>query len=144
VIQFLCISCHMAWLGIIVCSWSYDDDAEINPYGLCAWLTVSCVVAAYFTIDPGFAARVGGSYDHGYTGIYFAMTEVLIALEVYREAGSKEALTLNRVVANLAGIALAILLSSIPPCIRGGDPQHEIECLSSLKDAFVSVADSSQ
>jgi hypothetical protein len=129
----------MAWLGIIVCSWSYDDDAEINPYGLCAWLTVSCAVAAYFTIDPGFAARVGGSYDHGFSGIYFAMTEVLIALEVFRGAGSKEALTLNRVVANLAGIVLALLLSSIPPFIRGGDPKLETECLSSLKDAFVDL-----
>jgi hypothetical protein len=117
----------MAWLGIIVCSWSYDDDADINPYGLCAWLTVSCVVAGYFAMDPGLAARTGASYDHGYSGIYFAVTEVLIALEVYRGSGSKNSLTVNRVVANVAGIAMALILSSIPPFVRGGDPKHEAE-----------------
>jgi hypothetical protein len=129
----------MAWLGIIVCSWSYDDDAEINRYGLCAWLTVSCVIAGYFSIDPGMAARVGFSPDHGYVGLYFAMTEVLIALEVFRGAGSKNALTVNRVVANLAGIALALILSLIPPFVRGGDPKLEAECLSSLKGDFADL-----
>lgn len=28
-----------AWLGIIVASWSYDDNAKINPYGLVAWVS---------------------------------------------------------------------------------------------------------
>ena len=78
----------IAWLSAIVCRWSYDDDAEIYPYGLIAWLTITTTICCYFTIDPGNSARMGASYDHGYIGAYYVLAQSLIALEVYRDQGS--------------------------------------------------------
>lgn len=43
-----CLGGFAGWLGIIVCSWSFADDATINPYGLTAWLTVFTMLCAYF------------------------------------------------------------------------------------------------
>lgn len=125
-----------AWLGIIVCSWSYDDDAEINPYGLVAWLTVSTVIVACFSVDSGMASRLGLGYDHGYTGLYFVLAESLIALEVFVGSGTKGDLTTNRVVATLTGVAMAMFVVSIPPIVRGGDPKHARACYYALKDAL--------
>jgi hypothetical protein len=52
----------MAWLAIIVCTWSYDDDAPANEYGLIAWLNVTSIAAAYLCIDKGETAREGASW----------------------------------------------------------------------------------
>lgn len=72
-----------AWIGIIVCSWSYDNDAPVNPYGLIAWLTIFTMLCAYFwTLGTGVGAHFGQDKDHGYVGMYFSMTQALIALEV--------------------------------------------------------------
>jgi len=57
-----CLGGFMAWLGVIVCSWSYDDDAEINPYGFIAWLTIWCTIATHFTVEKGAAGRMGKRY----------------------------------------------------------------------------------
>lgn len=71
------------WLSVIVCSWSYDDDAEINPYGLIAWLTIITMLCTYFwSLPSGVAAHFGQDKDHGYVAMYFTMTQALIALEV--------------------------------------------------------------
>jgi len=62
-----CLGGFCGWLGIIVCSWSYDDDAEINPYGLIAWLTIFSMLCAYFSsLASGVAAHFGKDQDHGY------------------------------------------------------------------------------
>jgi hypothetical protein len=113
-----------AWLGVIVCSWSYDDDAEINPYGFIAWLTIISGIAGYFTIEPGIAAPLGKSYDHGLVGEYFVLTLSYIGLSVYRGVGSKNALVANRICSYFAGIAMAMLVAWIPPNRRGGDPKN--------------------
>jgi hypothetical protein len=61
-----CLGGFNAWLGIIVCSWSYDDAAPINPYGLAVWLTVSTMLSAYFlSLASGVAAHFGSNKDHG-------------------------------------------------------------------------------
>ena len=129
----------MGWLGIIVASWSYNDDAEINPYGLAVWLSVSVIVVAYYTIDPGPAALMGGSYDHGYAGMYFAMTEVLVALEVYNGSGNKNPITLNRIVATATGVIMAAVVAATPPYVQGGDPKHALAAWTSMKDSFVDL-----
>lgn len=129
----------MGWLGIIVASWSYDDDAEINPYGLVVWLSVSCIVVTYFTIDPGPTALMGASYDHGYAGMYFAMTEVLVALEVYTGSGNKNPIALNRIVATASGVIMAAVVAATPPYVQGGDPKHALAAWTSMKDSFVDL-----
>jgi hypothetical protein len=131
-----CLGGFMAWLGVIICSWSYDDDAVINPYGLIAWLTIASGIAGYFTVEPGFAARLGKGYDHGFTGEYFILALSLIALEVYHGAGSKNALTVNRIVSNLAGIGMAMLVAWIPPRRKGSDPKYAVEYWTALRDSF--------
>jgi hypothetical protein len=132
-----CLGGFMAWLGVIVCSWSYDDNAEINPYGLIAWLTIAAGIAGYFMVDPGVAARFGKSQDHGFTGEYFLLVMSLIAIDVFRDSGSKNALVANRIVANLAGIAMAMLVASMPPSRKGSDPKHAFEYWTALRDSFV-------
>jgi hypothetical protein len=129
----------LGWLGVIVCSWSYDDDAEINPYGLAVWLSISCLIVAYFSIDPGPGAIMGAGYDHGIAGLYFLMTEVLVALEVYTGSGDKNPVLLNRIVATVAGVAMAMLVAATPPFVKGGDPKHAVACWTSMKEDFVDL-----
>jgi hypothetical protein len=129
----------LGWLAIIVCSWSYDDDAEINLYGLTVWLSVSCLIVAYFSVDPGPAAIMGAGYDHGIAGLYFLMTEVLVALEVYTGSGDKNPILVNRIVATVAGVAMAMLVAATPPFVKGGDPKHAVACWTSMKEDFLDL-----
>lgn len=127
----------MAWLGVIVCSWSYDEDAEINPYGFTAWLIVVTMMGAgIFTLDSGLGSLMGQSKDYGYIGMYFGMTLCLIGLEIYVGNGSRDALTVNRMVATLSGVAMAIVLSVVPPYVDGTDPQHTRDYLAEISKAF--------
>jgi len=130
----------MAWLGIIVCSgtWNAIGD-EVNQYGLIAWLTIWTTIAGYFTIDPGAAAIKGWSYDHGYIGVYFVEHLTLIALEVYRNQGSNNAIAANRIVSNMGGITAAVVLGLIPPFVKGNDPKHPADYLTALEDAFAGL-----
>jgi hypothetical protein len=128
-----------AWLGIIVASGSYDDDSEVNPYGLVAWLTFWTVVVSFFALEPGAAAAFGSSHDHGTPIMYFSLTQALIALEVYSGAGSKGDITVNRMVATLSGVAMAMVFMAIPPYVAGGDPVHTRDYLLKLNDTFQSL-----
>lgn len=60
----------------------------------------------------------------------------MIALEVYAGLGDKNGLTVNRVVAIAVGVAMAVVLASIPPFVKGGDPQHVHGYLTELEKAF--------
>jgi hypothetical protein len=127
-----------AWLGVIVCAWSYDEHTDINPYGLTAYLTVTTVFAGiYFTLDAGVMSRMGMGHDHGYSGLYFAMTQALLALEIFWGIGTRSELVSNRIVATSSGVAMAIVISSIPPFARGGDPKHTSEFLKAVDESFL-------
>jgi uncharacterized membrane protein YgaE (UPF0421/DUF939 family) len=133
-----CLGGFTAWLGIIVCSWSYDNEAEINPYGLVAWLTVFTMLCAYFsTLPSGVAAHSGQDKDHGYVGMYFTLTMTLIALQTFLGSGDKNGLTLNRIVATITGVLMAIVISFLPPHINGRDPKYSRDYLDALNDAFI-------
>jgi hypothetical protein len=127
----------MAWLGVIVCSWSYDDEATINPYGFIAWLTIITGIAGYFAVEPGNAAHMGAGYDHGFGLLYFVTTMAYIGLYIYCGKGTKNAITANRVVANLLGIVLAMIVAAIPPSQKGNDPNHAVEYWMASRDSFV-------
>ena len=132
-----CIGGFLGWLGIIVCSGSYDDNAKINPYGLVAWLTIFTMFVAYFfSLGSGASAHFGMDKDHGYVGMYCSMTLVLIALEVFLGSGDKNGLTLNRVVATITGVMMAIVISFLPPHINGRDPEHTRDYLNAVSDAY--------
>lgn len=81
-----CFGGFFAWLGIIVCSWSYDNSAAINPYGLIAWLTIFTMICAYFsTLASGVAARSGKDKDHGKSSftIIFPLRHDLVYLSIH-------------------------------------------------------------
>lgn len=121
-----------------MCSGSYDDSAPINPYGFVAWLTFFTMLCSYFwTLASGVAAHSGQDSDHGWVGLYFNLTQALIAIEVYLGSGDKNGLTLNRVVATTTGVMMVILISFLPPHVNGRDPKYTRECLDALNDAFM-------
>ena len=132
-----CLGGFSGWLAIIVCSGSYDDNAEINPYGLVAWLTIFTMLSGYFyTLGSGVSAHFGKDKDHGYVGMYFSVTQALIALEVFQGSGDKNGLTLNRIVATITGVMMAILISFLPPHANGRDPKYTREYLNAVHDAY--------
>lgn len=75
----------------------------------------------------------------GYVGMYFSMTEALIALEVFLGAGGKNGLTLNRIVATVTGVLMAVIISFLPPHVNGRDPKHTRDYVNSLRDAFMEL-----
>jgi hypothetical protein len=102
-----CLGGLLAWLGVIVCSWSYSDDAPINPYALCAWLTVTTTALAHL---EGALEGFGPKVDWSTSGMYVVSVQGLIALEVYLGLGTKGGLVSNRVVATIAGILMSALI----------------------------------
>jgi len=112
------------WLSTIAC----EDDSfasGLNTYGIVAWLTITSALATFSATDRGFLARVSLASDYSFGPIYFVITQVIIVLSV-RGFGvdSRNAITVNRMVANLVGILMAAILAVIPPGNYGGDPGH--------------------
>jgi len=87
-------------------------------------------------LESGVASFLGTSLDHGYNGMYYVQVQALIALDTYLLKGSKTDLFVNRIIAQMTGIAMAMVIASIPPFVRGGDPQHVSDYFASLNDAF--------
>jgi len=111
-----CVGGFLAWLGVIVASWSNDDCAPINSCGLVAWLTVMTFSITLTGVEKGMEALMGKDCNHGHTVHCVQMTPGLISLETVRSKGSKEDLTVNRVTATVAGVITAMVVAAIPPC----------------------------
>ena len=127
------------WIGIIICSGSTDNNPDPNPYALTAYLTVIAVVTAFVGTDPGIASMFGASGDHGAWPKYLMATCTLVSLEVYAGLGSRDELTVNRVVATITGVLMAIVVSAIPPVVRGGDDLHIRNYQQALTAAFIEL-----
>ena len=114
-----------AWLALIACEDSSSSN-QYNSIGIVAWLSVTTVVAIYFAQQRGPAARIGLSNEHGWGLIYFIITSVIIVCNVVLTYGPKgrDGVVVNRIVANLVGIALSMALALLPPGLYGGDPGH--------------------
>lgn len=132
-----CLGGFLAWLGVIVCSWSYSDDAPINPFALCAWLTVTTTAFAHL---EGALDGFGPKVDWSTSGMYVVSVEALIALEVYSGLGTKGGLVTNRVVATIAGILMSALIQIIPPNVKGRDPDHARKYLTEMKSTITDLA----
>lgn len=72
----------------------------------------------------------------GYVGMYFSLTQSIIALEVFLGSGDKNGLTLNRIVATITGVMMAMVISFLPPHVNGRNPDHTRDYLDALNDAF--------
>jgi hypothetical protein len=78
-------------------------------------------------IAPGLGAWLVMGHDHGYFAMYYVMVLAIISLEVFLGNGPRDALTVNRIVATLTGVLMAMVISVVPPNVYGGDPKHSIE-----------------
>lgn len=143
-----CLGAFVSWFGLLVCSgFDYDGNgANINPYGLCAWLWFfSLFPGSYFIIDDGPTARMGMNKDHGWWAMYFNLTLVLTALNVFSASDQRDEIITNRLVANLTGIAMSMVIALFPPQLWGGDPNRALDILSDerkyLAEALKAVLD---
>ena len=128
----------MGWLAIIICSGSYDSSTPVNMYALVAWLTLTTGVVAYFSIPPGPAAFFGLGQNAGMAGMYIAMTQALVALEVALDVGERDIIVSNRVVATVTGVLMAMIVAVIPPQRRGSDVEPIKALLQEIEEAFAS------
>lgn len=96
-------------------------------------MTVLTAVAAYIGLCRGDRARLGASPDYGYAPGVFVMTQALVVTDVFLGAGGKNDITVNRIVANAVGIAMAIVLAILPPGLYGGNPKLAISILEKEK-----------
>jgi hypothetical protein len=130
-----------AWIGIIVWSWSYDNNPVVNPYGLVTYLTFIALMVAYFGIDASVLSYFGMNSERGYDFLVILFTCNLIALEVYRGVGSRDGLTVNRLVANVSGILMAVVFQMVPPIARGGVSKHARAYCQALESALIDLLD---
>ena len=136
------VGAFFAWVGAIVCAGTYDETATLNPYGVVAWLTVTSMVAMYFVVYEGPKAFFGPIPDNQYPIMYFIMTQSLILLEVEGGSGDRNAIVLNRIIATATGVVMAILITSIPPQIKGYDPDRFDCYFDSLKGSLIVLLES--
>jgi hypothetical protein len=126
----------LAWLAIIICSGSYNSDAEVNYYGLIAWLTITTGVVAYFSIPEGQAAYMGLNHNTGMAGMYCAMTQALCVIEIALGTGQRDVIVANRVVATITGVVMAMVVATVPPQSRGSNLEPLISLLGSVEMTF--------
>ncbi len=74
--------------------------------------------------------------------MYVVVVQALIMLEVNAGAADRNDLISNRICSNVAGIAMAILVSAVPPYIRGNDPVMLQDALDELRKAFSEILQS--
>lgn len=113
------------WLALLACEDS-RFEAGFNPYGLVAWMTITTAGATFSATNRGFFARLGLSGDYSFGPIYFIITEIIVVMYCYLFFGpeGRNDVAINRIVANLVGIAVGILMAIVPPGVWGGDPSH--------------------
>ena len=117
------------WLALTAC--------KSNPWGLGAWMTITSSLVAYSGLPKGFSSRFGLDHDLAWGPAYFAMTQALVVMEVYAGYGTKNDITVNRIIANLVGIAMAVFMATIPPGVTyGGSPCSAQFLLEDIKRAF--------
>jgi len=92
---------------------------------LIAWLTITTSVCVFIVTERGFMARVALSADYMNGSVYFVVTEVIVVYYCFYYTGPESIndVAVNRIVANVVGIAFAMVLGFIPPCLWGGDPR---------------------
>lgn len=116
------------WLALLACEDS-SSKVKFNPYGILAWMIVTSLIMTFISTERGFGARIALSSSYGYGPIYFVVTQAIVIYTAFGLAQAfgpevRNEIALNRMVANLVGIAMAILLAVVPPGNYGGDPGH--------------------
>jgi len=106
------------WLALIVCG-------EQNEIALTVWMTIFTAIPAYVGLPRGPLAWMGAHPDYGYSVAVFVMTQCLVIVDVVAGAGGKGEIVVNRIVGNVTGIGMAIvLLGLVPYSPQGGNPKY--------------------
>jgi hypothetical protein len=126
------IGAFSAWAATHACG-VYPDT---NQVGLIAWLTIVTFIVTFVVVNPGIASMMGMRRDIGTLGMYLLMTQGLISLEAVNGSNDINDLTVNRMVANLAGIVMAIFMAMIPPTVNGADPGFTRNMVMAQRDAL--------
>mmetsp|Transcript_42393 Transcript_42393/g.47189 ORF Transcript_42393/g.47189 Transcript_42393/m.47189 type:complete len:268 (-) Transcript_42393:49-852(-) len=69
------------------------------------------------------------------------MVQSLVLLETYNAPGTRNVVTVERVVATMGGVIVAIILQLIPPNVYGRYPRDIKPCLEEIKIAFTDTID---
>lgn len=65
------------------------------------------------------------------------MTQSLIVMRVVvAQSGTRDQIIVNRIVANLTGIAMAVIVAFLPPQVYGSDPKHADALYRCERDAM--------
>jgi hypothetical protein len=129
------------WVGVIVVSGSYDKDAEMNVYGIVAWLVLTNTLVMFFGLDNGPGCLMAASADRQYPVMYFTLTNALVLLDVYLGGGTRDSVTVNRIISTGSGCLMAILVCLFPPYIKGQDPRRFQKWNDTMKEAFAATLD---
>lgn len=134
-----CVGGCLALLGVTICRGSTSHDAEINPYGLIAYLTVLTTVMTFFQFKTGLGARFGSTLDSFYFWCYTLLYMTLLSVETFLGDGEIDGLVVNRIVATATGVVFAWIVAAIPPFVKGCSPEHAKDCIVSLDESFHSL-----
>ena len=119
-------------------AWALIKATGDNKYGSVVWLTVTAFPAVFASVErtPGLRQR-SRSEDFGYGGFYFVLTQSVIVMEYLGGLGDGDDLVVNRLISNISGILMAMVLSVIPPTVMGGDSRWAqkvlVEIMATLK-----------
>jgi len=101
-----CAGALCAWLALLC----FSDSI----YGLIAWMCVTNFVA-FLTTTHTENPLLGSHQSFGYAAQLFTYTQSIIVIEVFKDIGSRDYITLSRLLANISGIVVSILVSHVLP-----------------------------
>ena len=114
-----CVGGLSAWLALTACS---EGGGEFNPYGIVAWLSVAQFFAVLFGLEQGSHARLGLLPDYGHGILLFILTQAVVCFATINGSDDKNEVVVNRVVSQVVGIAMAVIMAMIPPRTLAGSP----------------------
>ncbi|KAL7496333.1 hypothetical protein ACHAWT_004484 [Skeletonema menzelii] len=129
-----------AWVGIMLCSWSYNGTNPINPYAWIAWLAVNQFIGNFHGKGAGTSAFLGMEYDTSFFAFYYNLTLILVGMESYLGEYTVNEGVARRVSNNMLGIAIAMFVSILPPYYSATDPTFTIEYCEEMQKWHRSVA----
>ena len=129
-----------AWVGIMLCSWSYNGTNPVNPYAWVAYLTVCQFLGHFYGKGKGVTAFLAMEYNTPFIPFYFDLTLNLVGMSAFYGSYSINAGVANRLIKNIVGIGMAMLVSMLPPYYTVKDPRYTIEYCEELQKFHHSCA----
>ena len=128
------------WIGIMLCSWSYNGTQPVNPYAWIAYLTVCQFFNHFHGKGTGVTAFLGMEYNTPFIAFYVDLTLNLVGMNAFFGIYSTNAGVAQRILANLVGIGMAMLVSMLPPYYTVKDPRYTIEYCEEIQKFHYSIA----